>query len=271
MRICLAQVDATPGDLHANACRVREAIAHAAGLGADLAVFPELALCGYAPAGVAADTATPAAALPELARPGELAAVVGFHERGADGRSHNSAAWVERGRVVHVHRKLCLVDYPPFDEADRFAPGEELRAFTTSLGRMAILICNDAWQPALPALAAHDGARVLLLVAASSTAVAVAEPTWLELTRCYARLLACYVVFVNRAGEEPGLSFWGGSHVVDPDGRVLAPAPRHAPSLTVADLDLERVDARRRELALPTELRPGLLRRELARLAAAAR
>ena len=143
-----------------------------------------------------------------------------------------------------------------------------MRAFTSELGRFAVLICNDAWQPALAPIAAADGAAVLLVPAASSTAIPEAEPYWLGLTRFYARMLACYVVFVNRVGDERGLRFWGGSHVVGPDGEIVAQAPRLEPSLTIAELDLELVARRRAALRLPTELRPALLASELSRLAA---
>jgi predicted amidohydrolase len=130
-----------------------------------------------------------------------------------------------------------------------------------------VLICNDAWQPFLPTFAAQGGAELLLVPAASSTAVPEAEPYWRELTRFYARMLECYVVFVNRVGEDAGFTFWGGSHVVDPLGEVVAEAPRFDESLLFANVDLERVAARRRELPLLGEMRPELLRDELQRVA----
>jgi N-carbamoylputrescine amidase len=114
----------------------------------------------------------------------------------------------------------------------------------------------------------HDGAEVLLVPAASSTAVPEAEAYWNELTRFYARMLGCYVVFVNRVGTEAGLTFWGGSHVVDPRGEVVAQAPRLDESLVLAEIDLGQVAERRRTLPL-CELRPELLRSELERLGTA--
>jgi predicted amidohydrolase len=265
MRVCLAQLDCRLGDLAANERQAGEAIAQAGRLGADLVVFPELALCGYALAGVRADTTTSRARLRAVA--GGASVLLCFRERSGE-RTFNSAAYLERGSIVHVHRKLYLVGYPPFDEPSLFCPGDTMRAFSTDLGRFAVLICNDAWQPGLPPIAAHDGASVLLIPASSPTVVAQAEPYWHGLTRFYARMLACYVVFVNRVGSERGLTFWGGSHVVDPSGEIVAQAPRLEPSLTIADLDVSAVARRRDELRLPGELRPELLRTELARLAA---
>jgi predicted amidohydrolase len=264
MRIALAQVDATLGDIEANRTSARAAAAEAIEHGAELLVLPELYLSGYALAATARETAIP---VDEAVRTvGDLSALVCFHERDGTER-HNSAVYVEDQAPVHVQRKVYLPGYPPFEEHALFTPGDAVRAFDTAHGRMAVLICNDAWQPFLPSFAAQAGAEVLLVPAASSTAVPEAEAYWRELTRFYARMLECYVVFVNRVGREAGFTFWGGSHVVDPLGEIVAEAPRLEESLLVADLDLERVSARRRELPLLGELRPGLLHAELERVA----
>ena len=232
VRIALAQLDATLGDVEANEVRVRETLAR---VDADLVVFPELYLSGYALAAVEADTTRTADEVAGLVPEGS-AALVGFHERGR----RNSAAYVREGQVVHVQRKLALVDYPPFDEHHVFEPGDELHAFDTPEARLATLICNDAWQPSLVGLAAEDGAEVLLMPACSSTVVPEAEQIWRDLTRLYARLLGCHVVFVNRVGREPGFTFWGGSHVVAPDGEVIAEAPRFEEALVTAAVEPAR-------------------------------
>ena len=246
-----------------NAAHIAAAVRAAREQSADLLVTPELALSGYALAGDTARTVDDVAS--PLAGSG-IAVVVGFHERGGHA-TFNSAAWIDDGAPLHVHRKLYLCDYPPFDEHELYAPGDELRAFDTAFGRVAILTCNDAWQPFLPALAAHDGAELLVIPAASSTTVVEAEPYWRDLTRFYARLLQCYVVFANQAGSNGGFTFWGGSHVVDPHGEVVAEAGPEE-TLVMADVDLARVAARRAELPLLRGLRPELLVAELARRAA---
>ena len=268
VRIALAQLDCRLGDLDENVRRAREAVSAARIGGADLVVFPELQLSGYAlgRGEVEAAACSPAEAS-SLAE--GVAAVVGFQERNGD-RRYNSSVYAEDGEPLHVHRKLYLVDYPPFDEDKLFEPGQASRAFDTALGRMAMLICNDAWQPFLPSLAVHDGAEILLVPSCSSTAVPEAEAYWRELTRFYARMLECYVVFVNRVGDEAGFTFWGGSHVVDPRGEVVAEAPRHEEALLFADVELEQVAVRRSELPLVGDPRLDLLRSELTRLAAAA-
>jgi predicted amidohydrolase len=231
VRVALAQLDARLGDVAANERRLRETLAEAQARAADLVVFPELFLSGYALREARGDTARTAEQVAALVR--SPAALVGFHEPG-----HSSAAYVEAGAVRHVQRKLHLVDYAPFHEDELFSPGTELQAFDTPFGRMAALICNDAWHPMLPIRAARDGAELLLVPSCSSTAVPEAESVWRELTRLYARVLGCFVVFVNRVGVESELTYWGGSHVVDPWGAVVAEAPRFEEALLPVDLEL---------------------------------
>jgi len=272
MRVALVQSHPVLGDLDANAAAAQEAIEEATAGGAGLVVFPELALTGYAVGEVDGDL-TRRASDPVLlglaAAAGDAGVLIGFHEDG--GRSsYNAAAYYEGGRLVHVHRKLYLPNYGIFDERKHFSPGQTMRAFATRWGGMATLICNDAWQPQLPFLAVQDGAQVLLVPTASAQSLFPqhydAEEYWRDLTRFYGRMYQSYVVFVNRVGVEGDLHFWGGSHVVDPWGEVVAAAPEEREALVYADLDLDRVRHRRREVPLVREARLALLGREIRRL-----
>jgi predicted amidohydrolase len=266
VRLALAQIDCDLGDVEANVRRVRETLVTASD--ADLVVFPELTLTGYEVGEVGADVAIPASD-PQIAGLGTAgpACVVGFAEAGPL-HTYNTAAYLDGGAVGHVHRKLFLPTYDIWEERKHFTPGAEMRAFDTRFGRMAILLCADAWQPALAALAAQDGARVLLVPAASAARLYDIEETWRDITRFYARTLQCWVVFVNRVGEEPGLHFWGGSHVYAPGGALGAEAPRDEPALLRVDIDLDAVRRARRDMPLVKEARLSVLSRELERLAA---
>jgi predicted amidohydrolase len=262
VRLALAQIDCVLGDVAANSGRVREMLASASG--ADLVVFPELALSGYQIGRVADDVAVPVGDVSGLG--GETGAfAVGFAEAGAL-HTYNAAAYVEDGAVRHVHRKLYLPTYDVWEERKHFTPGSSMRAFDTRFGRMAILLCADAWQPALAAVAVQDGARVLIVPAVSALRRDDIVETWHDITRFYARTLQCYVVFVNRVGEEPELRFWGGSHVYAPGGALVAEAPRDDEALVEVDIDLDEVRRVRRAMPLVKEARLALLGRELARL-----
>jgi len=271
VRVALAQVDCCLGDLDANLARTREVTADAAGSGVDLVVFPELNLTGYSLGAISHDVSLPASD-PRLAAlaPDEPAVVVGFAEQGRVD-AYNSAVHVQGGEVRHVHRKLYLPTYGIHEERKHFSPGQALRAYDDAAGRrLALLVCNDAWQPVLPFLAVQDGAAALLVPTNSAVSaypdVLDTRAYWRSITRFYGQMYQTFVVFVNRVGAEGELVFWGGSHVVDPEGRVVAEAPEGEEALLVVDLDLAAVRRRRRLVPLVREARLGLLQRELARL-----
>jgi predicted amidohydrolase len=274
MRVVLAQIDCLLGDVDENLRRAMEIIARAKSEGADLIVFPELSLAGYALRELSNEVAIEAQSEPIVSlaeEAGETGVVVGFCEEGRGFHTYNSAAYLEGGSLLHLHRKLYLPNYRIYEERKHYNPGQSLRAFDTRLGRMAMLICNDAWQPCLPFIAVQDGAQVLIIPANSGVypypELLDTREYWRDITRFYARMLESYVIFVNRVGEEEGLVFLGYSHVVDPWGRVVVEGPANEEALITADIDLDNVRRRRREVPLVKEARLALLSKELNRLA----
>ena len=274
MRVALAQIDCILGDVDKNLRRAKEVIEEAKDRGADLVVFPELSLAGYAVGELSNEVAIEAKSEPLICladEAGEMAVVVGFCEEGRGFHVYNSAAYLQGGSLLHVHRKLYLPNYRIYEERKHYNPGQSLRAFDTRLGRMAMLICNDAWQPALPFIAVQDGAQVLIIPANSGLYphpnLLDTREYWRDITRFYARMLESYVIFVNRVGEEENLVFLGYSHVVDPWGRVLAEGPGREEAVITVDIDLGNVRRRRREVPLVKEARLALLSKELNRLA----
>ncbi len=273
MRVALAQIDSTLGDLEGNLARATDAIEEAAAGGADLIVFPELCLSGYAVGASDRHVSLPAddPSLTALAHAaGGRAVVIGFPELAREGRVFNSAAFFDAGRLVHVHRKLYLPTYHRFEERKHFSAGPAMRAFDTRFGRCAVLICYDAWQPAIAFIACQDGAQLMLFPSASPHS----DPRefdvrsyWRDICAFYARLFQCYVVFVNRIGEEQGARYWGGSRVIDPAGEVVAQCPEDVDQVLVtSELSLASVVEHRRRLPLTREARLALVSRELARL-----
>jgi predicted amidohydrolase len=273
MRIALAQVDVALGDVERNLRTAAEVVSAATAQSADVVVFPELMLHGYPLVRYDAGLAMPAddERLRGLSTDGAPAVIVGFHED-AGPHTYNSAAYVDAGAVVHVHRKLYLPTYDIWEEHKHFSPGQTLRAFDTRFGRMGVLTCNDAWQACPPFLLAQDGAEVLFIptnsVDSRAPEVIDTPAYWRDVLRAVARMNELWLVFVNRVGSQDGLDFWGGSCVVDPTGALVAEAPRKEEALLVVDIDVAATRRRRRQLPLLKDARLGLLVRELERLIA---
>jgi predicted amidohydrolase len=279
MRVALAQIDSALGRTEANLERAGAAIDEAVAGGADLIVFPELATSGYSLGQVTDSVALPGndPQLSGLATRAKGAGVlIGYPEEGNRSiHTFNSAVYLydnggKGNRFLHNHRKLYLPTYDIFEERKHFSPGQQMRAYDTPQGRMATLICNDAWQPQLAFIAVQDGAQILLMPTNSAQSRFPehydSATYWKDITAFYARMYQCYVVFVNRVGAEGSLRFWGGSHVVDPWGRVVAEAPLDQEAIVLVDVDLGRIRTRRREVPLVKEARLGLVERETRRL-----
>lgn len=275
MRITLAQLDAKLGDIDANVERAAQAIEKAARQGTDLIVFPELHLSGYSVGEVDIDLAVRPddERLEWLAKKaGNAGVVLAFAEAGPGGmHTYNSAAYYQAGQLVHVHRKLYLPNYLSFEERKHFTPGQSMRAFDAAdAGRMAIMVCNDAWQPQLAFLATQDGAHVLIVPVTSAQSAFPerydSQSYWRSITRFYGRLFQLFVVFVNRVGTEGPMRFWGASHVIDPWGNLVAEAPEDEEHLLTVDIDVSDVRRRRRDIPLVKEARLGLVQREIRRL-----
>jgi len=275
MRITLAQVASELGDVDANLERAADIVVRARRERSDLVVFPELFLTGYALGQVDEDVSMSAddRRLMELnAVAPETDVLIGLYEDGLGVHNYNAAAYYATDQRVHTHRKLYLPTYDIFEERKHFSPGQSMRAFDTRHGRTATLICNDAWQPHLVFLAIQDGARVLLVPTNSAQSRFPEQydsrTYWRAITVFYARMFQCYVVFVNRVGHESEhLRFWGGSHIVDPWGKIVTALPEDEEAVRTAEIDLSMVRKRRREVPLVREARLGLLVREANRLA----
>jgi predicted amidohydrolase len=246
IRLAAAQISPTLGDLDRNLALHEKVAREAIARSIDLLVFPELSLTGYflkdqVPSVALTEEAPALSLLADLSR--QVAMVVGFVEEAAGHRFHNAAAYLEAGKVRHVHRKVYLPTYGIFDESRYLGAGDRMRAFDTALGRVAILICEDMWHPAMPGIAAWDGAELLVCSSASpGRGPGEAEPfrnarTWERMVQAYAGLYTCFLVYANRVGYEDGACFWGGSQVVGPDGEVLARAGYLEEALLEAELE----------------------------------
>jgi predicted amidohydrolase len=233
--VSLVQCDAVLGDVARNAEAHLAAIAAAREQGAGLAVFPELSLTGYVLRDLTRDVAMrpgdPGLA-PLLEASQELDLVVGFIEEGHEHQFFNAAAYLSGGRVLHTHRKLYPVNYGMFEERRYWAAGDQVAAFDTGFGRAGLLICEDMWHPSTSYLLFADRADLVITPSASPARgirpEADRDPLLPGSTRAWDALLRhqstaynVWSVYVNRCGVEDGISFGGGSCVVDPFGEVV--------------------------------------------------
>lgn len=252
-RIGIGQIPSLQGNIEHNLGLMEKAVDDAAGNGVSLLVFPELALTGYVVDERFSDLAIrlEGEIMDRLRKLSEkLDIVTGFIEETPRHIFHNSAVHLSGGEILHVHRKIYLPTYGMFDERRYYGAGWDVGAYDTPNIRAATLVCGDAWHLSLPYLAAHRGADLILIIAASST-TGLADTTpcdwaWKAMCSSYALTLSCFVVFANLANAEQGsYDFWGGSFVCAPDGRTIAESERAETDLVTCDLDPAALRAQR--------------------------
>ena len=261
LRIALAQVNATVGDLAGNGDLVVSWTRQAAAAGARVVVFPEMMLTGYPVEDLALRSSFVAAsisALHEVAARlaaeglGQMAVVVGYLDRRSGlaprlglpaGAPLDAAALLHGGRVAITSAKHHLPNYGVFDEYRYFVPGNTLPVFRLPGGDgepvdVAIAICEDLWQDGGPVAVCHIAGAGLLVVPNASPYECGKDDTRLELCQRRAREAGAALAYANMIGGQDELVFDGDSIIVDAAGLLLARGPQFEEALVLADLDL---------------------------------
>ncbi len=240
LRIALAQINATVGDISGNVRKILETCARAREAQADLVVFPELAIPGYPPEDLLLRTSfvdRNLAAWDEVARgvPG-IAAVVGFVDRDAKGRTYNAAGVAANGRPLGVYRKMHLPNYGVFDEMRYFHRGTEPFLFSVGGMRVGVTVCEDVWVPGGPVSREARAGAMLILNLSSSPYHAGKWRQRRDLVASHALRYRLPLAYCNMVGGQDELVFDGGSMVVGPNGEVIARAAMFEEELLLCDL-----------------------------------
>ncbi|MFH1680150.1 MAG: NAD+ synthase [Candidatus Eisenbacteria bacterium] len=242
VRIALAQINVTVGDIRGNGDRIVEFLRRAEREGADLVAFPELAVSGYPPEDLLLRGRFLDDCRGEVERIAVetrgTAAVVGFPERAGAG-AHNAAAVLQNGRVLGVYRKNRLPNYGVFDEERYFRPGEKSLLLDIENARVAVHICEDSWiVGSRPVECAREtGANLILNISASPYHLGKVEIRRQVLAAANAKC-GTPSFYVNLVGGQDELIFDGGSMVVSGGGAILAIAERFEEDLLLYDVDV---------------------------------
>lgn len=228
MRVHIEQMKAVLGDTEKNLLRMLEGIDKAISNGDDLIVFPELCLNGYVLEELVFESAIREVPAILLEKSQEISIIFGAVEMGEEDYPYNTLFYLEDGKIIAKHRKVYLADYGMFYEGRYFKNGDKIRAFDTKFGRVAMLQGEDIKHQSVQLILSQDRAKYIFVSAAVPTTLGITKHSisseWRELLKTNSYLNGVYTVMANRVGVEDGVTFFGNSMLVAPDGEVIEEA-----------------------------------------------
>jgi predicted amidohydrolase len=262
IKLALAQISCKREDKQLNLEKMKQKTFEAKKQGADLIVFPEMSLTGYVIKdqiyNLAETVPGPSVfAVEKLAKETNMHIIFGMPELSEKTKAtlYNTAVLVGPDGFIGKYRKMYLPTHSVFEEKRYFRPGYQAVSFDTSLGKIGLCICYDVFFPEVMRLIRLDGAQLIVCISASP---AVRKSYFELLTSARALENTAFLAYVNLAGMEDGLQFWGGSRLVNPNGDVIAKAKYDLEDFVVCEVDYG--DLRVAETFVPTlrDLRPEL-------------
>jgi predicted amidohydrolase len=259
--IALGQISCQVGNKKRNLNVMEKRVRQAKRVGAELIVFPELSLTGYTVRDRAyelAETVPKGDSMREIERiaKGEDAHIVlGAIERSSRTGAvlHNSAVLVGPKGYVGKYRKMYLPTHSVFEEKRYFRPGYQADVFDTEVGKIGMIICYDIYFPEITRLLCLKGANLIICISASPS---IRRGFFETLTAARAIENGVFLAYVNLAGIEDGLQFWGGSRIIAPSGSIISQAKYDVDDLIHATIDYSDMNRVRAWIPTLRDLRP---------------
>ncbi len=253
LRVALAQINTTVGDLQANRRAADRAIEQAVEMGADIVALPELTITGYPPEDLVLWPSFVDQNVRELellaASTNGITAIVGFVHADEEGKLYNAAATLSGGRVRDIYGKIHLPNYGVFDERRYFTSGTGCPVLEVSGTKVAINVCEDIWEEPGPSELQCSAGEAEVILNINGSPYWIGKQEWrTEIVTTLAKRNRAFAVYVNQVGGQDELVFDGASMVAGPDGKVLAVAPSFEESIFTIDIETELVKEARSEV-----------------------
>ncbi|KJJ84130.1 Nicotinate phosphoribosyltransferase [Candidatus Omnitrophus magneticus] len=249
LRVAMAQINAVVGDMRENKEKILDYIERAKKEDADVVIFPELTITGYAPEDLVYKGSFIKDNLRTLySLAGEvwgITAIVGFIDIDSDGNRYNSAAIISDGKIKGIYKKHALPNYSIFDEKRYFTSGDNEEIYDIGGIPFGVHICEDLWvgdntrEESIYLKQAAKGAKILFNLSASPyymNKLQVRE----DLLKKRVKQTGAFIVYTNLVGGQDEALYDGGSFITSPDGTIIAQAKRLEEDLVITDLDLTK-------------------------------
>jgi predicted amidohydrolase len=263
INVALAQISCKVGDKESNLKTMEQTISQAKEKGANLIIFPELALTGYVCRDLVYELAEPVPNGPSIRQIAKTAkrqnvhVIFGMIESSAKAEAviHNTAVLVGPKGFIGKYQKMHLPTHSVFEEKRYFRPGYQTPVFETDTGKIGLIICYDIFFPEITRVMRLKGAQLITCISASPS---IRRGFFEVLTAARAMENTVFVTYTNLVGIEDGLQFWGGSRVIAPNGNIIAQAKYDEEDVITAKINYS--DMKKVEAFVPTlrDLRPEL-------------
>ena len=276
MRIALAQISPYLGDVEKNFRLHLKYIEKAKKKNADLIIFPELSLTGYTLKDLVENVALNHekdrffGQLKTLSK--EISIVLGFVEEKERGLFYNSGAFLSRGKILHVHRKVFLPTYGMFEEGKYFGQGKNFNTFTTPYGNTGMMICYDFLHYSASYCLFAGGTEIIIVISAapgrgiSDKEFYTTRHMWELMGKTISRFSSAFLVYCNRTGFEDGKSFAGGSFIYNPAGELIAKASYVDEDFLIKEINLDEIRTIRKKWPYKRDDKPEIILEVLKRI-----
>lgn len=276
MIIAAAQISPHLGDIKKNFDLHLRYIEKAKKKKADLLIFPELSLTGY----TLKDLVEEVAVQPEkealfkefMDLSHRISLVFGFVEEKERGLFYNSVAFLSKGKIVHIHRKVFLPTYGMFEEGKFFARGRHFKTFLTPYGKAGMLICYDFLHYGASYVLFAGGSEIIIVPSAAPGRGLSEEDSyqssrmWELMGEAISRFSSSFVIYCNRVGFEDGKQFAGGSFIFNPRGKRIAQSPYLDEDFLVAKINQDETGEARKKRPYKRDDRPDIVLESLKRM-----
>jgi len=276
MKVGLAQISPHLGDVEKNFDLHLQYIKKAKKKKIDLLIFPELSLTGYTLKDLVEEVALSAEGNPYFdqlkAASHELCLVFGFVEEKERGLFYNSAAFLSRGKILHIHRKVFLPTHGMFEEGKFFAQGRNFHTFSTPYGKTGMMICRDFLHYGASYLLFASGSEIIIVISAapgrgvSNNENYETSRMWELMGEAISRFSTAFLIYCNRVGFEDGKHFAGGSFIYNPMGELVAKASYLDQGLLIREIDLNDIREARKKWVYKRDDRPEIILESLRRI-----
>lgn len=258
VKLALAQIEPTLEDKEKNLQKMDRMISRAAGEGAQLVIFPELALTGYLCRDRYYSLAenVPGAStekVADIAKKNNVYIVFGMVEKAGEGVLYNTSVMVGPEGFIGKYRKKYLPTHLVFEEKRYFRQGYETRVFETEIGKIGLMICYDIFFPEVARLLTLMGSQLIVCISASPGTRRGFFETFIS-SRAMENTV--FLAYANLVGVEDGLVFWGGSRIVGPNGTIITKAKYDEEDMVIATIDYSDLKASRIAAPVLRDLRP---------------